>query len=495
MRPHRRRRVPTARSRIGLLLAIACFASAAACGSLAAAEKPAQVDWTADFDALLVGLARNYANFEYTLTDRRVDLPGFAAWHRAALTAASSDDERRRAFEQLLRDLRDPHVTIDWYPHKGDEGARVCPAAARSNAGLAFGRLDEYEPLNTNEAQIYSAGLLRRPSAATIGVIRIPIFVEREFQPACKAAARDLGLRTDQPCDESCADKMDRQAAQWLNRALRSTVEALERAGARSLVIDITSNGGGSDWAEVVARMLGGPLQSAQIAMLKHPAWTAFLASQQKAIEAALPGASPADRRRLESAMQTLRKASAETTSGCDLGTAWTDRDLAQGRRALPCSTLIRTSYFATGPERSSAYSGVPTAVDALLFSPARYGEFPTGITSLPLTVMIDRETHSAAEQFAALLRDNGRAIVVGEPSAGAACGTFTDTGTAFVLPSSGARVAVPDCVRLRADGSNERRGIVPDRWVPWAPSDSAYQRARKAADSLLQTAAEPRRP
>lgn len=91
---------------------------------------------------------------------------------------------------------------------------------------------------------------------------------------------------------------------------------------------------------------------------------------------------------------------------------------------------------------------------------------------------------------FAAVLRDNRRAIVMGVPTSGAACGTFTGMGTHFTLPGSGALVRVPDCVRLRADGSNERRGVVPDRIVPWAPSDSAHQRARKTLDTLL---AEPR--
>lgn len=33
---------------------------------------------------------------------------------------------------------------------------------------------------------------------------------------------------------------------------------------------------------------------------------------------------------------------------------------------------------------------------------------------------------------------------------------------------------------------SNERRGGVPDRIVPWAPSDSAYQRAQKALDAVF---------
>jgi C-terminal processing protease CtpA/Prc len=115
------------------------------------------------------------------------------------------------------------------------------------------------------------------------------------------------------------------------------------------------------------------------------------------------------------------------------------------------------------------------------------YGPPPALEERLPLIVVVNRETHSAAEQFAALLRDNGRATIVGEPSGGSACGTFTGEGTAFTLPYSGGRVHVPDCVRLRADGSNERQGIIPDHLIPWAPSDSAYQRARKALEVLVR--------
>jgi hypothetical protein len=38
----------------------------------------------------------------------------------------------------------------------------------------------------------------------------------------------------------------------------------------------------------------------------------------------------------------------------------------------------------------------------------------------------------------------------------------------------------MPDCVRLRADGSNEVNGVRPDVLVLWARRDSPYQRAEK---------------
>jgi hypothetical protein len=51
-------------------------------------------DWAGDYDALLSGLARNYANFEYTLTQRRIDLPAIADRERNALAAATGASPR-----------------------------------------------------------------------------------------------------------------------------------------------------------------------------------------------------------------------------------------------------------------------------------------------------------------------------------------------------------------------------------------------------------------
>ena len=101
--------------------------------------------------------------------------------------------------------------------------------------------------------------------------------------------------------------------------------------------------------------------------------------------------------------------------------------------------------------------------------------------------VLVDRGTASSAEYFTAMLRDNRAATVTGEPTFGAGCG-YTNRGIPTVLKNSGARVKIPDCVRVRADGSNEVAGITPDTLIPWRPGDSPYQKVKRVFDVLSQT-------
>jgi hypothetical protein len=428
-------------------------------GLAAAAEDP----WQRDHAALLDGLARHYSNFEDLLTERRLDLPALAARDRAALADASTDAERRRVFERLLRDLRDPHVRIDWAPAAAGGGpGPVCdPELQRlaTRPGVAFARLPGWRALVGADGSLFAAGVVAPPGRDPFGVLRLPIFIESAYAAACSHAAAALRMSASDSCDAACTERRDDLAAGFLNDALRRNVAALEAAGARRLVLDVTDNGGGSDWSESVARLLAGRLQSARVAMLRHPAWLAWIDRQ-------LASAGPA-----EAAL--LRRARTQVVQGCDLSAAWQDRELALGLKTLPCHTLVADSGLhtlgMTDPGSGPAH----------------------GATRLPIVVLINDDTHSSAEQFAALLRDNRRARLVGAVSAGAGCGHFTgDDGTAFKLPASGAVVHVPDCVRLRVDGSNERRGITPDRLLPWAPSDSAWQRAVKAATVLSSAAA-----
>lgn len=444
------------------LLALATLAGAGA----AAADDP----WRRDLEALQQGLARHYANFEDQLTERRLDLPALAARDRAALDAARSDAERRAVFERLLRDLRDPHVRIEWPAGEAaaadDTAPPVCvPSmlALGTQPGLAFRRLPGWTALGGEAAQLFSAGVLAPPDGVAggvpVGVLRLPVFIESAFEPACRHAAAVLQMAPSDRCDQECASRRDRLAAAYLDDALRRTLQALAAAGARRLAVDVTDNPGGSDWSEAVARMLGGAMDLARVAMLRHPAWLAW-------IDARLADATPDDAR-------ILHRLRPRIEAACDLSAAWTERALATGERPLPCHTLVDGGLYTQG------------------FSPAGPGPALPAATALPLFVLIDGDTHSAAEQFAAMLQDHRRATLVGAVSAGAGCGHYTGgQGTAFTLPRSGARVHVPDCVRLRADGSNERRGVVPDRLLPWAPSDSAWQRAAKAAAALSASSA-----
>lgn len=51
----------------------------------------------------------------------------------------------------------------------------------------------------------------------------------------------------------------------------------------------------------------------------------------------------------------------------------------------------------------------------------------------------------------------------------------------------------VPDCVRYRADGSNEVEGVTPDVPVAWRKGQSRHQRSARAAAALATWAASAR--
>jgi C-terminal processing protease CtpA/Prc len=105
-------------------------------------------------------------------------------------------------------------------------------------------------------------------------------------------------------------------------------------------------------------------------------------------------------------------------------------------------------------------------------------------VNRLPLYLLVDGLTASASELFAAMLRDNNAARLIGTSTLGAGCG-HTNGGIAATLKNSGSSLKLPDCIRLRGDGSNEVLGIVPDVLVPWRSRDSKHQRAMKTVRAL----------
>lgn len=111
-----------------------------------------------------------------------------------------------------------------------------------------------------------------------------------------------------------------------------------------------------------------------------------------------------------------------------------------------------------------------------MVFSPAQF-PYHDGVWSGPLIVLVDGETWSAAESFAAVLQDNHAALIVGARTGGAGCG-HTNGGTPTRLAHSGATLDLPDCVRFRADGSNEVRGILPDLVLATRGNDAPAFRA-----------------
>ncbi len=102
---------------------------------------------------------------------------------------------------------------------------------------------------------------------------------------------------------------------------------------------------------------------------------------------------------------------------------------------------------------------------------------------SVPLVVLVDDDTASAAELLSAALRDHGRAVLVGTRTAGAVLVSVT-----FPLPGgAGLSVAVGRMLTPRGE-ELEGRGLAPDVWaeLTTADLDNGFDRQLAAARQEL---------
>jgi Peptidase family S41 len=469
------------------LLALMCALAPAAA---LPANAPNVASWLADFSELQSELSANYANLEWVATQRRVDLPRLVAVTGQQLRVASSDAEARAYIELFLADFGDGHLEADW-PTQYEPGgapARLPPLCSRLGyaetklgAGIAFDRGAPYQPIATPGSRYFPTGLLQFPNGDVVGVLRLPIFSADPYPELCEAARTAMGLADNAPCDETCEDAIQLRAENALTAALEQSLVVLQsEAHLRGLVVDITRNGGGSDWLEPAARELTPKhLRSPALGFVKSEHWTNILNRRLRAIEAALPSSSGALHATLSDAQRIYSDALAASRDQCDR------RGYFSGT-PVTCSQVVKGTLYTSGTLAYAAPGSLPeNPARRYIFAPSRF-TYREGTWAQPLIVLVDNDTASAAERFAAMLQDAGAATIVGVPTDGAGCG-FTDGGIPNVLDHSGAIIRMPDCVQYRADGTDAVAGITPDALVPWRENDSAYQRVIRAYAALSE--------
>jgi hypothetical protein len=287
-----------------------------------------------------------------------------------------------------------------------------------------------------------------------------------------------LSIPIDRPCDESCGDALTTEAYRRFTAGLEAQLTRLREAGAGVLIVDLTRNGGGSEWAEAAVRMLSrGPLVSEPRGFVRGAHWARTWTQLAERLRGYAQTASPDDRGRLLGWAAEAEAARAEAERVCPPvgGCPWLGR-----------------AGFATGlvgQAPAGAFGDKPWG--PWVFSPAQY-PYRDGVWDGPVIVLVDENTASAAEEFAAVLQDNRAALIVGSRTAGSGCG-YTWGGTPTRLSNSGAILRLPDCVRLRADGSNEVRGIIPDLLIGWRSNDGPAFRARLLEQALPDAVARAR--
>lgn len=320
------------------------------------------------------------------------------------------------------------------------------------------------------------------------GLIRIPRFRPAEYPALCLAAWSTLHTTTAvAPTAAAIQNVID---AAWL-RELADRLAAFRTERVDAVLVDVGGNGGGNDLGDWAARLFtSDAVHSAPLLMHAGPLAAKYMDEQLQGLNDAL-GAHAADAKieaALRPAIEAFERRKRESSQqSCDMSWAWREQ---RSFDPAKCSGLIDAGFASGAVDYFAPGSLTPDAAAALYW--ASVADPMRGAWSGPVYVLTDAGTASAAEMFAARMRDSGIAKTVGVRTLGLGCGSMVES-VPLTLPHSRLSFRIPNCVRLRADGSDEVAGIAPDFPVLPAANESPRARAARVLTVLHQDLARTR--
>lgn len=228
--------------------------------------------WRADFDHLKREMAQRYANLDWIVSHRQLDLQALDAETAAAIDNAHSRVLAVLALRRFIRSFNDPHLRLVSADRSQASGAEAAVPATRTDVaagascedagyettdyGFHFGieRFDGWVPLR---AAHFPTGI-----AGRAGVVRIAAFGEDQYLAACQAVFRPgIGERA-----------LQLAVRARLQRELIDAINDLKGRGVHYLVVDVSGNGGGTEWVTEVVALLTDRVLVRQAARLAAPA-------------------------------------------------------------------------------------------------------------------------------------------------------------------------------------------------------------------------------
>ncbi len=467
-------------------LAVLAIGISAEAQSSASQASPAAFDkqlWLTDFQELIAALDTHYADLDWAIRDRHMDLPNLRRTTQDKLLTATDSHTAQVALEEFLDAFGDGHLSIEWPRENAAQASThtmpVSPLCSRlgyrtpNKKGIEFSALPSF--VTVADSNELPGGIIPL-HGGSVGVIRIANFNEHGFPEACENTIREMGLSDTSACDGNCARAVALATTNHLTEAIVRRAHQLQTLGATKLLVDLTHNDGGDDWNEAVARSLASvPLVDQRRGFIKYGSWTAKLERDLGSVQRDLDN-NKEPKAVLKQAAAQLENAIAQSKQPCD-------RSSAFETGTVNCA-LVGQGLFWSGVLPYAKPGSFPDLESrTIIFNPLQY-QYIEGANKLPLLVAVDAHSWSSAERFAALLQDNHAATIVGELTGGAGCG-FVDGGIPTTLSHSHARVNIPNCVGLRADGSNANDGVIPDVLVPWARRDTSFTRVDKMRVAL----------
>lgn len=450
--------------------------------------------WQADYAYLKQRLEAVDANLAWLGSpEGGVDLPALDRRTTRALAHAESDEDARQALADFTAGLHDGHFAQiaklePWpaampkpeepakYPLDPKDPAGGCAAlgyvsTARVNFSQPFESLPGFRLEGDGLSSVFRAGVLDDGRGGRLGVVRIQNFRVTPFPATCPRAWAAL-VAAGKPIEADALADAAREA--WYG-ALAAQLKRFRAEGARAVIVDVGANSGGDDSGDYAARLFTDrPLKSARLVMTASSAAANYFDEE---IEELGKGVTLA---KTEAGRQALRDGIAEfqarkakiASIHCDLSWVWKQR--------RPWSPAACNQTIDAGTSSGLADS-LPEAVmdDAEaakpLFGAAEFRRY-WGAWTGPVYVLTSATSYSSAEMFAARMQDNGIARLIGAKTGGDGCGFMTEAEP-VALPHSRQRYRIPNCIRLRKDGSDEVAGVKPD--LPIVPYEGESDRAR----------------
>jgi len=478
------------------MLAMAAVALPGAARAAPAFDRGA---WQADHAALKQALEQDYAHLAWVASPQSgVDLPALDATAQRALADARSDAQALQALRTFVAGFRDGHLgLLDPLEPAAPASAPapVDPRTLGANAGCAVlgvadeGRhdfslpletLSDYRPLDDGADPALRAGVLSLPDGHSIGVLRLHEFDALRYPGLCHALWPQLRHA------DSTGDMRGTLADAWV-AAIAASLRRFQQDGVDAVLVDVGDNPGGDDSGDLLTRLFTGqPVASAVLQVSQSAAGKPYLDEQYERLDDALRNHHPnATAHALlateRAAFQASRQAVAVAVPACDLSRVWRAQ---QDRNAASCRRLVAAGTSG-GPLPSPVVDSLDDILIAHRLDWAQDLREHWAAWTGRVYVLTNGKTASSAEMFAARMQDNHIARIVGTHSGGYGCG-FMSAETPLVLPHSHLRVRVPNCVRLRADGSDEVAGITPDLPVNPRSGESARMRAQRLIDTLI---------
>ena len=203
--------------------------------------------WQSDYANIKRGMARHYGNLDWVRDERGLDLAALDLRTSERLDGAYSHVQAYLALSDFAAAFGDPHVKLAYGRDAASTASNSAvdepadPPAGADCAAAGYGEEDKaFAPHFGDVPGWKSLGEGAFPSAIAggTGFVRIASFSEQNYAAACARAFKPgMGQRALQ-----LATRAELQAD------LTTAIAGLKSAGAKAIVIDLTGNGGGSEW-------------------------------------------------------------------------------------------------------------------------------------------------------------------------------------------------------------------------------------------------------